>query len=470
MAGIVSYGVYVPLWRLSLDVIEKGLKGEKAIANFDEDSITMAVAATLNCLDDIDRESIDRLYFASTTFPYREKQAASIVAAACDLSRNIATADFANSLKGGTSALISAADAIRAKSSKWVIVTAADCRMAAPGSELERICGDGGAALLIGDSNVAASIEASYSLSDEIMDIWRTQHDKYLQSSETRFEVSKGYEEVTAAAVTGLLQKTNMKPKDFDKIVLYEPDQRAPIGLAKKLGFDPKTQLQETLVGRIGNTGTPHVLMSLIGALEQAKPENIILMAGYGDGADALVLRVTDQIGTLREKRGMKAYISSKKTIHDYTTYLLWRGLLNPGSERVYTELLESTSVPAMWRERDRILRFHGVKCKICGTVQFPPQRVCISCHTQDEFEKVRLYDKKATVFTFSMDAISSKVDSPVVLPIVDFEGGGRAEVYMTDRIPNEVKMGMEVEMTFRKLFFAEGIYHYYWKAMPCRM
>jgi len=470
MVGIVAYGAHVPFWRLSRESISPGAKGEKAIANFDEDSITMAVSATLNCLGGMDRESIDRLYFASTTSPYKEKQASSFVAAACDLPRHLVTTDFSNSLKGGTSALMSAADAVGAKTAKRVIVSAADCRLGAPGSEFEMNCGDGGAALLLGDTDVVASIEGSYSVSDQIMDVWRTQNDRFIRSWETRFAITEGYMKVTAEAVAGLLSKCSMSPKDFAKVVFYAPDQRSPMGLAKTLGFDPSTQLQDTLVGQIGNTGTPHVLLLLIAALEQAQPGDRILMAGYGDGADAFVFKVTDAIKDLKKESGLSAQLSAKQMINDYRTYLLWRGFLNPDSERVYVETLESTSVPAMWRERNRILNFHGSQCKNCGTVQVPPQRVCISCHAKDQSDEVRMSDKKGTVFTFSMDAVSSKVDSPVVIPIVDFEGGGRGEFYMTDRMPEEIKIGMSTEMTFRKLFFAEGIYHYNWKAMPVRI
>ena len=114
-------------------------------------------------------------------------------------------------------------------------------------------------------------------------------------------------------------------------------------------------------------------------------------------------------------------------------------------------------------------MRFHGAKCLNCGTVQYPPQRVCVKCRSEDKFEPVRLSDKRGKVFTFSMDHVSSIIDYPIVIPVVDFEGGGRMECYMTDRIPEEVKIGMEVEMTFRRLFEREGIVNYFWKAMPIR-
>ena len=468
MIGITSYGAYVPMWRLERKSIAKGLAGEKAIANFDEDSITMATAAVMDCLNGMNRESISELLFASTTFPYLLLQAASIVAAACDLRHDIATADFANSLRGGTAGILSGVNAVKAKTVSQAMVVAADCRLGAPGSALEQTIGDGAAALAIGDTDVAANLEASYSVSDEIMDMWRTQHDKFIRAWEPRF-IAQNYMRVAGEAITGVLQKCNMKPGDFSKVVLYAPDQRRAADLARSLGFDPKAQLQDPLIGVMGNTGTAYPLMLLVAALEESKPSDLILMASYGSGADAFVFRVTEQIEKLKGKaRGMKSHLASRKQLDDYRTYLLWRGLLDPSDELVYMVPYGTTSLPAMWRERNYILRFHGSRCKACNTVQFPPQRVCCQCRAKDQSEEIRLSNRGA-VYTFTLDSGSSIVDSPVVDCVVDFDGGGRGEFCMTDRVPEEVEVGMRVEPSFRKLFFREGIYHYYWKVLPLR-
>ncbi|MBU1055438.1 MAG: OB-fold domain-containing protein [Proteobacteria bacterium] len=467
MVGITSYGSYVPLWRMGGKAM--GMRTERAIACFDEDSLTMAVAAGENCLKGSDRASIEKVFFASTTFPYKEKQAATVIAAACDLPQGIGTVDIANSLKGGTSALLSAFDAVAAKSVKKALVVAADTRIGLPMEQHERIFGDGAAAFVIGDTDVAAEIEASYSVSCDILDIWRTQDDKFVRFWEARFGLTEGYNKIAPQAVAGLLKKTNLQPSDFTKIVFYTPDPKSSAKLAKKLGFDPATQLQNPMLDVLGNTGTSFALIQLAAALDEAKPGDRILVLGYGDGADAIALKVTDQIDKIRNKNGVKAHLESKKMIPAYTTYLIWRGLLNPEHEKIYySNYQENTAVPALYRERSRIMRLCGSKCKPCGVVQFPPERVCVKCGSVDQYDEVKLSDKKATVYTYSMDFMSM-VDQPCVLPVVDFEGGGRAEVYMTDKDVKEVKVGMEVEMTFRKIFFDEGIYHYYWKAMPVR-
>jgi len=166
-AGIVSYGAYVPIYRLSLEEIARvwgsgPRKGEKAVSNSDEDSITMGVAAAVDCLRDSDSKSVDGLYFASTSAPYREKQSASIIAAALDLRRDAFTADFADSLGAGASALRAALDAVNSGSAKKVLVVASDCRLPPPNSAFEPLFGDGAAALLVGGDDVIAAVEGRH--------------------------------------------------------------------------------------------------------------------------------------------------------------------------------------------------------------------------------------------------------------------------------------------------------------------
>ena len=123
----------------------------------------------------------------------------------------------------------------------------------------------------------------------------------------------------------------------------------------------------------------------------------------------------------------------------------------------------------AIWREQKQIFPFCGVKCKQCGTIQYPPQRVCTSCHAKDQFEDIRLSDKRGKLFSFTLDNITSPLDVPLATAMIDFEEGGRLFTPLTDKIPEELKIDMPVEMTFRKMFSTEEIHQYYWKAMPER-
>ncbi|MCK5643921.1 MAG: hydroxymethylglutaryl-CoA synthase family protein, partial [Gammaproteobacteria bacterium] len=200
MIGIKSYGAYIPVYRLSANELARawggrGGKGEIAVANYDEDSITMAVEATVDCLGGMEYSIADGLYFASTTPPYDEKLSASIVAAAADMRDDLFTLDLGNTLRAGTSAIKAAHDAIKSGSAKNILVTAADCRLAPPSSEFEPVFGDGAAAFLIGDSDVAVAIECSHSISSDFLDVWKRSEDTYVRTWEDRFILEHGYGE-----------------------------------------------------------------------------------------------------------------------------------------------------------------------------------------------------------------------------------------------------------------------------------
>lgn len=470
-AGIVSYGAYIPMYRLSQQTIAQtwggaGGRGEKAVANWDEDSLTMATEAVIDCLNGTEREAIDGLYFATTTPPYREKQNASIIAKVADLRRDVVTADFTNSLRGGTSALRAALDAVNAGSAKRFLVTAADCRVPAPNSTFEQYFGDGAAALLVGDSNVAVEIEGSSTISSDFMDIWRTEEDKYVQTWEDRFVITQGYLDHIVEIVSRLFKKHNVTPKDFTKAVVSAYDQRRHGEIVRKLGVDPKTQVQDPLIATVGHTGTASAMMMLVAALEEAKPGDRILFVNYGDGADALILRVTDKIEKVRDRRGVKRHLESKMMLPTYGKYLHFRNLMEWEVQR---GIPKYAALTMSWRDRNWVLSCHGQKCRSCGGIQFPMQRVCAWCQAKDNFEEIRLSDKKGILFTYSLDNLAVSIDPPNVVAIVDLEGGGRFSTSLTDRDPEKLSPDMPVELTFRKVHDEQGIHNYFWKCRPIR-
>jgi len=469
MVGIVSYGAYIPMLRMSREVIGKAwggraAGGERSVANHDEDSTTMAVAAGIDCLTGIGREQVDGLYVATSTSPYREKQISSIVALALDLKREALTADFGDSLRASTTALRSAAETVKSGSAKRVLVTAADCRLGAPQGEFEQSFGDGAAALLVGDSDVAVEIEGQYSFSEEFTDLWRSDSDVFVRSWEDRFILKHGYGDNIREAVRGILKKYNLTPKDFARVVLYAPDPRNQLAAARDLGFDVKTQLADNLFNTVGNTGAAYALMMLVSALEEAKPGDKILLANCGDGGDAYILRVTEQIEKVRNRHGIKGNLPRKRPIPSYEKYLRFRQIIPTEAAR---RPAISSSLPRSWRERKSLISFYGSKCRRCGTLQFLPERICYDCRAKDEFDPVRLSDKKGTVFTFVKDFLYSNIDPPTVMGVYELEDDCRLYLQMTDCDPDKVKVGMPVEFTFRKIFDASGIHNYFWKATP---
>ncbi|MDD5094637.1 MAG: 3-oxoacyl-[acyl-carrier-protein] synthase III C-terminal domain-containing protein [Dehalococcoidia bacterium] len=471
MIGIKSYGAYIPLHRLAQADIAKaydrgGGVGELAVANFDEDTVTMGVEASVDCLKGMERSIVDTLFFATTSPPYREKQSAAIIAQALDLKRQLVANDLCDSLRSGNMALNLATGLVASGKSKNALVVASEVRKGFPGSEYERVLGDAAGALLVGDTDVIASLEAYYCIADEITDVWRMEGDPFVKSWEDRFVFTQGYNRNIKEAIVGLMKKQGLQQKDISKIVFYAPDARNHQAMAKGLGFDPKTQVQDGMFGTVGNTGAAATIFMMVAALESAKPGDMILLAGYGDGADAFLFKVTPEIEKCRGHRGVKGHINSKKALTSYNKMLRVREISPVEMAR---RPVEVASAPMMLRDRDMVSTMKGVKCKVCGRVQFPKQRVCYHCRTKDQFELYRLSDKTATVFTFCVDHLAATIDPPVIKAIVDFEGGGRTLVTIADRDVENVKIGTTVEMAFRRIHDAMGFRNYIWKSRLVR-
>ncbi|MBM3183183.1 MAG: hydroxymethylglutaryl-CoA synthase family protein [Chloroflexi bacterium] len=474
MAGIISCGAYIPLWRLARDAMaaawgRQSLGGERSVANNDEDTVTMAVEAAFDCLAGVNHDTVDGLYFASTASPFREKQCAALVATAADLRAEIITADYSNSLRSGTNALSAALDAVNSSSVHSMLVVASDCRLAYPRSDYEQSFGDAAVAFLIGNSSTSvATFEARYSISNEMYDVWRLDKDVYVQSWEDRFIVEKGYIENVHKAVSGLLKKEKLSPESISKAILYAPNVRAQQQLAKALGLDVQKQVQDLLFDRVGVCGCAHALLMLAAALEEAKAGDTLLLASYGDGSDAFLLKVTGEAKSKDNKRGVKGYLTSRKPLPSYEKYLSYRGLLEPQPGEPF-HLFPSAS--ASWRERSSSIRLHGSKCKSCGLVTSPIQRVCYGCQAKDNYAEIRLSDRRGTVYTFSLDNLAGRSDDPVIPQIVIESELDNARIYcmMTDCDPREIEIGMPVEMTFRRIYEGAGMYNYFWKCRPVR-
>lgn len=478
MVGITSYGAYIPLLRISRKVISSatgwlgsgaGLPGEKAVANYDEDSLTMAVAAAVDCLRGSDRERVDDLCLATTTSPYRERQGAVIVATALDLRSDIRAADFGNSVKAGTTALLSAFDAIQAGSAKNAIVSASDCRQGKAGGSQEQSCGDGAAALLIGEGNVIATLEGSFSLSYDFVDYWRAEGDRFDRSWEDRWIRDTGYSKFIPEAISGLLSKYDLSIKDFAKVVypsLY-PREHAAIG--KKLGAEPD-QIEDQVFTTVGDTGTAYPLMMLVAALEDAKPGDKILVASYGNGSDALFIQVTNEIDKARDRKGVKKHLASKRELVSYEKYASFRDLLSVDTGRRGEEI-GATQMSTLWRERRTVLGLCGSKCRRCGTPQYPRQVVCANpdCGASGEMDPYRFSDKTGHLFTYTGDNLAPSPSPPAIYGVVTFEGGGRYTFDLTDCELDSLEVGMPVEMSFRRKYrdATRGIHGYFWKATP---
>ena len=467
MTGISSYGAYIPITRLPFSVMggkaAKEGDPEKAVAWADEDSITMAVAAAVSCLKGVDRTTIDGVLLATTTYPFDEKQGASIVAKALDLTGNVRTADVSGSLRSGTIALQSAVDAVKSGSLKNVLVVASDCRLGVQGSATDRNGGDGAAAFLVSANNVIATIEGVYTHANEMMDIWRKSGDTYVHTWEDRFINTHGYQENTIAAINGLFETLGKKAEDFTKAIVYGPDLRSHGGVIKATGIQ-KDQIQNPLFGKLGNTGTAFAPMLLVAALEESGAGDRLLVANYGDGGEALSIVVADGISSLEKRQAMAFHLQRRRTVDHYSKYVKAKGL----QAGEYPEIDDQgISATVQYRNRDSNLSLQGQQCGGCGTHQFPKGRVCVRCGQKDEWTPVTYSEMTGKVLTYTFDAFFPSPEPPTVVAIAEVDDGPRIHMQFADAAAKDMDIGVAVEFIFRRIHQAGKRPNYFWKCRP---
>jgi len=481
MVGIVSYGGYVPRYRLDRRKIFKAMgwmdpstagnaRGEKAVANFDEDSITMAVAAGLESLEGVDRSKIEGLYFASTTMPYKERLNAGIVTAALGLNDWVRAADFSGGLKSGTTALVNALESVKAGGLNKALVCASDCRLGRPASAEEMIFGDAAAAFVAGDEDVIAEFKGAYSLTYDFGDHYRGEFAKFDRKWEDRWIRDLGYDEFIPEAVKGLLAKYGLRIGDFARVIYdchYEAERKK---LNKVLGIAPDRE-QGNYQVEIGQSGTAHSLVMLVGALEKANPGDKLLVVSFGSGCDALYFEVTEKIMN-RKVKGITGALASKTELDPYEKYLVWRDIL-PAEAGMRSEEDLWTRWSALWRKRKEVLGLWGSRCQKCGTPQYPAQRVCVNpeCGAFDQTEDYLFSDKKGRIASYTGDMLAASYNPPAVYGAVEFEGGGKYYFDFTDCALEDCATGLPVSLSFRKKYLDKRreISGYFWKAVPMK-
>lgn len=471
--GIKSIGAYLPyhyMTRTTLAAAWGGKKGigEKSIADVDEDSVTMAVEAAMGCFRFIKREDVNALYFASTTGVYAEKSHSALISVACDLDdAETFTTDFASSTRAGTNALKSAMDSAAANNKTNVLVVASDMRNGFPKSAEESGFGDGAAAVVVGSGEgLIAEVDYFTSINEEINDYWRNACEKYTRHAEGRFCDEEGYLLQVNKVLKKLFNETGLKASDFNKVILVSQKQKLRDKVIKKNNFTAE-QTADTLLLNVGDTGAAQGILGLVNTIENSAAGDRILLVDYGNGANAFVLTVTENITKLGAKGQITQYLNNRKELTSYAKFLSWRDIAaaEPGGA---FKLPASTS--QIWREQNINIRLHGSVCKKCGAALFPINRICDNCGSKDEYNEFRFSDNVCKLYTFTVDHYAGRSDDPLIIQAVAEAGNGcRIYSIMTDFEVDEVYSGMNVEFTFRKMHELGDFPNYFWKFRPLR-
>jgi hydroxymethylglutaryl-CoA synthase len=465
VAGLLSYGAYVPYNRLQRSSVGAALgsaggKGARAVASYDEDTTSLGVEAGRAALRNFTGDA-SALYFATATPAYLDKTNATAIHAALGLDPSALAADFAGSVRSGAGALSAAID-----SSRTSMVVLSDIRTGLPGSAEETGGGDGAAAFVFGDGPTIADVISVGHATDEFLERWRIPGERASHTWEDRFG-EHTYVPLGRQALANALQTASLDAARIDHLIVAGLHARANKAFAAKAGVRPEA-LADDLTSSIGNSGAAQVGILLADVLDRAKPGEVIAAVLLADGATAFVLRATDTLESSRQPASVASQISSSRDDLPYALFLTWRGLLDREPPR-RPDPQPASPAPAHRNEAWKFA-FTGSECTNCGMRHLPPARVCVKCNAVDQMRPVRLADARATVATFTIDRLAYTPSPPLIAAIIDFDGGGRFNCELTDVDPSTVAIGMRVEMTFRRLVTAAGVHNYFWKARPLRL
>lgn len=477
MIGITAFGGYVPRLRLSRkSIVEANAwanpalkaqgKNERSMCNWDEDSLTMAVEAARDCLVGVAKEEVKTLYFASTTFPFQDRLNSGVAAEALNMKDELATLDIAASQRAGTSGLIAAFKAAAAGS---VLFVAADKRRARASSAQELLWGDGAAALLLGTESPVAELLGSHSEATDFVDHYRGQHSEFDYVWEDRWIRDEGYAKIVPPVLAAVLKKTGVNPADVAHFVFPCTYARLPQAIAKKAGI-PEEAVRDNLQAVCGETGAAHALVMLVATLQVAKPGELILVASFGQGCDALLFRTTEALPRLSARNGIKGALARRKPEENYSKFLAFNDLTTV-ERGMRAEADKQTALSTLYRKKDMLLGLVGGRCEQCGTVQFPKTNVCVNpnCNAMHSQIDHAFADVSARVMSYTADRLTYTPDPPAHYGMVQFDGGGRLMIDFSDVDVGEVDVNMPMRMAFRiKEFDAQrGFTKYFWKAVP---
>ena len=347
--GIVSYGAYVPRYRITPEEIGKvwGVDGKsmskglmvncKAVPGPDEDTITISVEAARNMMRrcSVNPQEIGALYVGSESHPYAVKPSGTIVAEAIEAGPHLTVADYEFACKAGTAAIQTCMGLVGSGMVKYGVAIGADTSQGAPGDALEYTASAGGAAFLIGSEKIIASIEQTYSYTTDTPDFWRREGQMYPRHG-GRFTGEPAYFKHVINGANGLMERAGSTAKDYTYAVFHQPNGKFPTRVAKQLGFGDAQIKAGLLAPLIGNTYSGAVPIGLSAILDEAKTGDRILAVAYGSGAgsDAFDIRVTDEIEKdARNKAPTVPQLNDTRKFLDYGTYAKYRGKILLGGD-----------------------------------------------------------------------------------------------------------------------------------------
>lgn len=457
MRGIVHLHSYIPKYRVHVKEINKawgnsGGSGERSVANYDEDVLTMGVQSVV---DQSFSESIDACVLATTSSPFKEESAAAILSYTLGHNSSIQAVDVNQSESSGLASM-----SLFNKNESPMLLVASDRRNPKSGSAQEKEIGSAACAVEIGTNNVIAEIVATERENDFGYQTWQKSTDETLYSADERFSSQVRTSKYIDVAKR-LLDQANLSSDNLSHLIVADRSPRIQSKVAKSLE-EEDLGLTSKLYESVGYTGVSMPFLLLNEVFNKAVSGEYVLCLQSGSGVEAVLFRITDEITTFQEQNKLQKLLDNTEEV-DYHEFL------RKSNKNERSDLKPFSSLTYMRRERDSNFRLMAQVCDSCSAIHFPKQIICRECKQKLD-EPNTLLKHRGRIFTFTHDHVFPGKGDHITMAVIDLEDGGRIYTQMTDSKEADITMGLNVKLVFRKFHEGADYPNYYWKAIPSQI
>lgn len=454
MAGITHLSSYIPSFRISKKLIAEAWstrmeKGTLSVANFDEDTITMAVEAGSSTYFP---EQVNSITLATTSSPFREESAAAFVSYILGNNQQSRAIDISQSLTGGLDSIIQSYESNVNNS----MVIASDRRKVESGGALETEVGEAASAISIGNKDVLLNIQGYEGIYDFGYEPWMLEKQEHLLQADEKFSAEireKFYIEVAEK----ILNNAGISIEEIDRIIVADRQEKMGNRVKKRLGY--KKEIEPSRIYKeVGYTGVSMPLLLLNEELYKVNPGDRILLLQSGSGVKGILFQVTDKVKTFQFEDTLMKQLDSTIELGHYNDLLLKRGKANR------TKLKPYSTLTYLRRERASNLQLKAQQCPTCQTIHFPKQQLCRECKSILPSPDY-LLSKEGKVFTFTKDHVFPGHGFSMIMTVIDLKEGVRIFTQLTDS--EHVEIDMPVKLSFRKVHEGSDYPNYFWKAIP---
>ena len=468
MRGILSWSAYLPYRRLDRTQIapfvgQGGGKGTRTVASYDEDTTTMAVEAARLALRDRDLTPTQLLF--ATSFPaYVDKTNATAIHAALRLAAAVPAFDLGASVRAGVGGAAARRSREAAMPRSWSPPTFAP---ACPGAATRPPAATRAAAFVVGDDStgpVVAEFLGSASVTEEFVERWRAPG----RSPHPGVGREVRRDHVRAARRAGVERRARVgRAHRGRRRRRRGRGAGATSGGVAVGGKLDGVARRSTTSRRWSATPAPRSrACSSLRCWSRPSPGRCSRWSCWPTApTSSCSARPTRWRRTgppvpsrRRSRRARRCRTASSSP----------GGACSRSSHRAVPNRNASRRRPRR-RSEDWKFGFVGSKERDTGVIHLPPARVSRDGAHTDDMDPAPLADVQGTIVTFTVDRMVYSPSPPVVFAVVDFDGGGRVPLEITDVDADEIEIGERVEMTFRRLYASDGIVNYFWKGRLVR-